>query len=258
MRCLCVYGSVALASGLTLIGGPASAHSQEIGTSPATRVVARAPLAVSVTFDRPVRSPGIVMEVLGPGGVDFGTGQSSVYRKTTVRRDMKLGSPAGAYTVTWAVVSEDGHQQSGSFEFTAARANTAPLTTQAPSVVAPTTPTASTGVAGAGGAPGKTSGAPQESARTTATAPARASLPPFVQPAPSLIGSDSEVRGALGEPGTATNGEDGGSSRSVFTYLPLGLGAVLVVAAGLVSLVTRRRSRLDDMTSDQSTPPISR
>jgi copper resistance protein C len=246
MRALCVYSSVTVATGLTLLGGgTASAHSQEIGTSPATRVVARAPLAVSVTFDQPLRPTGIVMQVLGPGGVDFGQGRSTVFERTTLRREMKMNSPAGAYLVRWAMVSMDGHQQSGQFEFTAARGNAAVLAT-------PTTP-------GSGGPSGVPSGAP--SAVTGASPAVTDSARPFGPPSPTPLlgpGQTGSLPGALPAPkgDVLDQRGDGVGSRSVFTYLPLGLGAVLVVAAGLISLVGRRR--VDPPAETPTDQPLSR
>lgn len=233
MRCALVF-----AGALGLVVAPAaaaSAHSQEIGTSPATSVVARLPLAVSVTFDRPLRPSGFALRVIGPDGADYGSGPASVYRATTLRRDLRVGSPNGPYTVAWEVVSADGHQQTGSFAFVAAHGN------------APLTPT----------------GAPSESARAaaTTTAVAPTTTPTLLLPtSPSPLAprtdprADSGLRGALG-PGQDSSGDDEGS-RSLFTYLPLGLGAVLVVAAGLVSLITRRRNAAAEAERDRS--PLSR
>jgi methionine-rich copper-binding protein CopC len=225
MRCALVF-----VGALGLVVAPAaaaSAHVQEIGTSPGTRVVARLPLAVSVTFDEPLRPRGVAMRVIGRDGLDYGDGAATVYRATTLRRDIRVGAPNGPYTVTWEAVAADGHRQTGSFGFIAAHSN---------ATLAPTS-------------------APSESARTASVTPSpllptsQSPLAPRTDPH-----SDSGLRGALGS--EQNSGGDDESSRSLFTYLPLGLGAVLVVAAGLVSLVTRRRNAAAEAERDRS--PLSR
>ena len=78
-----------------MVGGTgiAIAAGDQVGTSPATEVVARAPLAVSVTFAQPLRSDGAEMLVLSPAG-EVGTGKVTTSAKT-LRRQLRIGSPSG-------------------------------------------------------------------------------------------------------------------------------------------------------------------
>lgn len=112
--------------------GPAAAHATLERTDPADG--ARTPTLpgwITLTFDQPVLALGSVVEIEGPGG-DVAQGPVTVV-DTDVRQGVRLGSPAGAYTVRWRVTSTDGHPISGSFRFTAvARTTNAVLDTAAP------------------------------------------------------------------------------------------------------------------------------
>src|SRR6187549_475615 len=74
--------------GLATVGsaGVAGAAGREIGHSPANPVVQIAPMAVSVTFDGPLRGRGARMQVLN-GGVDVGLGAVTTSAKT-LRREL--------------------------------------------------------------------------------------------------------------------------------------------------------------------------
>ena len=234
--------------GLTTIGGAgaAIAVAEPVGTSPSADVVSRAPMAVSVTFDQPLRSRGARMRVITTAG-EVGKGKVSTDDRT-LRRDLKVGAPGGPYTVEWRAVSASGHKMSGSFTFTAARGNAqVPLQRTSPDAV--TRP----GAARQAPAPVRTSAARTPGPTPTPSpTPSPTSAPSEPSPTPSMSWGSSP--GSVWSTGpswveggqamrdgsaNAGNGDDDGGWPG-FAAVPLAVGALLVVAAGLVSLVNRR------------------
>jgi methionine-rich copper-binding protein CopC len=262
-------GSIAtVALGLTMIGGTgvAVAASGPVGTSPTTDVVAHAPLAVSVTFAKPLRSGGASMRVLSAVG-DVGRGKVTTGSKT-LRRELKLGAPAGDYTIQWTAVSASGRKMSGSFSFIAARGNSDSVTIL-PST-APSSSASSAASAGSGqqsppaspsvtlsGAAGSTSGVGEPTdAATVAAVPSGSAGPttppssaPTGAPTPSASAdvtpsSDSQPAPSLTVAAVPLSGDQhgpGGTTSSGFTVVPLTVGALLVIAAGLISWRNRPR-----------------
>ncbi|WP_148043388.1 copper resistance CopC family protein [Flexivirga caeni] len=96
----------------------AQAHDYLVGSSPkASGSVAAAPKTVTLTFDdivltRPAR-PQVTVQ--GPDGRYYETGCATVTDRV-VTTPVALG-PAGKYTVTWRIVSADGHPVSDNISF---------------------------------------------------------------------------------------------------------------------------------------------
>lgn len=129
-----LLGSLALAATAAVLlawplAGPADAHATLIATSPADdELVDSVPGEVELRFDEPVElvgggegggtgSGGSGVQVIDPGGERADRGQvgtSGGGATLTVPID---GDRRGTYTVAWRVVSEDGHNLSGSFVF---------------------------------------------------------------------------------------------------------------------------------------------
>jgi methionine-rich copper-binding protein CopC len=132
--------AVAVLLGVTTFGGSEAALAASagpVGISPSASVVARLPLAVSVTFGKSLKSSGASLRVLSPVG-DVGSGSVTTDSKT-LRRQIKDGAPSGRYTIVWRATSVSGRKMSGSFVFTAARGNSDTVTivpTDVPSAVA--------------------------------------------------------------------------------------------------------------------------
>lgn len=224
------------AFGLIMIGGTgvAVARSNPVGISPKVKVVARAPTAVSVTFDKPLRAGGATMRVLSSSG-DVGRGPVTTAAKI-LRRSLRPDAPGGGYRVEWAAISSDGHRVSGSFSFTAARGNgvtptagptptdftttQSAVTTQATSIQTATTQAGSTAAGSA------------VSARPPA--PPKGPLPPN---GPAAAPGPAPVAGRA-MPGQVSSG----SSSSGFTIVPLAAAGLLVLAAGAISLLNRPRT----------------
>ena len=101
---------------LALVGLPVQAHSELLSSRPAPgEVLPISPPIVTLTFNEPV----------GSGTIDiFGADFNRIHGVELAEPDMpeELTAdlpelPVGIYTVQWSVVSEDGHEISGSYEF---------------------------------------------------------------------------------------------------------------------------------------------
>jgi methionine-rich copper-binding protein CopC len=190
----------AAAFGLTMVGGTGVAFAGDlVGISPAKAVVSRAPMAVSVTFAKPLRSDGAQLLILTSAG-DVGLGRVTTAAKT-LRRQLRLGAPGGAYIVQWKAVSANGRRMSGSFTFAAARGNGEPKQLSTPFATPTATPEPTVSVDAA-----------QTPSSTVLAAPV------VVPPGPAAAER------------TVSSG---------FTVIPLAVGAILVLAAGLISMLNK-------------------
>lgn len=113
---------VALVAAGTLggVAGPASAHNYPVGSTPAagTTVTEQPGTIVLTTNDTLLDfGNGAAMEVAGPAADPkyYGDGCVRIV-DASIEMDAQLGAP-GEYTVTWQVVSTDGHPVSDSFTF---------------------------------------------------------------------------------------------------------------------------------------------
>jgi methionine-rich copper-binding protein CopC len=213
-------------------GGTAFADSSDsgvIGVSPARGVVQFAPNAVSVTFSTPLRKSGASMTIITNAG-DVGTGTVSTSSRT-LRRDLVIGSPNGFYTVDWSAVAQDGRKLSGTFSFTAGHPNNDPLITgePAPEVTVSATSQPTTDPAT------QPDPGPSEPASSASTdpEPSETGPTPAHSPAKQPLANDG---GALAV--GASNGDEppsGGGTSYGFPLVALALGALLVIASGLVS-----------------------
>ncbi len=117
-------GAVAvLIPGLLLaLAAPASAHSSLETTSPIKGAALDAPpTEVVLTFSESVSARYSRVAVTGPGDLNVTRGAPQV-DGATVRQPL-AASAAGAYTVSYQVVSQDGHPVGGTFGFTVTRAS---------------------------------------------------------------------------------------------------------------------------------------
>ncbi len=187
MRTRFLAGAVGFAAVAALVLVPASvaaAHDYVVGSDPAAdSTVTTPPESVTVTFnDRVLDLSGDgstnLLTVTGPGTATrhFETGCATV-ADTKVSAPVALG-PAGSYTVTYQVVSADGHTVSSSYAFTY----------QPPAGAKAAEGSAAT-PCGAESAPGATatSGGGSSGAGATAPATATASTP---QPTAASNGTD--------------------------------------------------------------------
>jgi hypothetical protein len=111
---------------LALLGmaTPAFAHNTLVASNPADQATVQAsPSTVELTFDQPVqKGDGLnTVSVAGPGRTAWKTGPVDVASNIVSAPLDELG-PAGGYTVTYRIVSADGHPVSGEVTFTLAKA----------------------------------------------------------------------------------------------------------------------------------------
>ncbi|HET8527749.1 MAG TPA: copper resistance CopC family protein [Gaiellaceae bacterium] len=99
----------------------AAAHATLLRTLPADgAVLQRAPAAVRVVFDDTVETgPGIA--AIRNGGGSVLAGKPHVSGGKTLVVPLRPGLGDGAYTVRWAIVSDDGHLESGVVAFAVGR-----------------------------------------------------------------------------------------------------------------------------------------
>jgi copper resistance protein C len=141
--------AMALAAGALVAGATAAAaHAILLGTTPADGSVLRSsPSRVSLRFDEAVGRPAYVT-VTGPSGrVDAG---SAVVQGVIVSVPIRPASHAGAYTVAYRVVSDDGHPVEGTFAYRVGAAASTPSGTTSSQPAAspgPSPPAGTSGVA---------------------------------------------------------------------------------------------------------------
>jgi copper resistance protein C len=110
----------------------ASAHDVLVRTLPTNGAnVVQPPAKVTLVFEEPPIALGAQVVIQGPDG-PAQTGRPELVGNE-VRQAVKAGAPAGHYTVNWRVTSDDGHPISGSFGFTAAKAQAAGAQSGTPS-----------------------------------------------------------------------------------------------------------------------------
>ena len=96
----------------------ASAHNTLRSSTPEDgETVPRTPEVVVLVFDESALAMGAQIVVTGPSG-PVQTGAPTVSGQS-VRQALAADSPAGNYSITWRVTSEDGHPVTGTLHFTA-------------------------------------------------------------------------------------------------------------------------------------------
>ena len=106
------------------VAAPASAHDTIVSSTPAAdSQLTTAPTEVVLTFSNNLISldenSGTAMTVADESGEDWVAGEPTI-TADSVTVPLAEGMPNGAYTVTWQVVSSDGHPTSGEYAFSLA------------------------------------------------------------------------------------------------------------------------------------------
>ncbi len=131
----------------------ASAHDVLQKTTPAEGTTLEGmPSTVSLQFSEPPLAIGTQVIVKGPTG-DVATGKPTIEGSTLVQA-VSPTAPAGSYTVTYRVTSDDGHPVTGTFSFQASAGADGSPAAPTPATSTPST-TAATSTAPA--APASTS-----------------------------------------------------------------------------------------------------
>ena len=130
---------------LVWLAVPASAHSQLIRMDPADgSTVTVAPTQVVLTFDENIQHIGDAVVVIGPGGSRVDDGPVVVSGPTATEQLRPLTTP-GRYTVSYRVVSDDGHPVTRTLGFVLAGVTASPTLTGTQAGKAPHTAAASGG-----------------------------------------------------------------------------------------------------------------
>ena len=113
---------------------PASAHTSLITQQPVgNSVIQELPPEISLTFDESLIVIGKAnsITVLDPDGKEISTGETKVL-SNIVSRSMNSSELPGKYSVTYRVVSEDGHVVSATYHFTLQGNSKSPVATADP------------------------------------------------------------------------------------------------------------------------------
>ena len=125
-RCAFVFIAVVVVLALP---GAAWSHARLLHTQPANgAVLAAPPTELRVVFDDVVRAgPGI--EAVRNGGGSILAGKAHVDARRTLVVPLHPGARHGAFSVRWAVISDDGHLESGIVAFAVGKGQATPLPT---------------------------------------------------------------------------------------------------------------------------------
>lgn len=117
-----VLGTLIAAAAVLGIAGPAQAHNYVVSTIPESgAVLTELPEQFSVTTNDDLlklggEGNGFALQIRGADGLYYGDGCVSV-DGPTLSTKAALGE-SGGYTITWQLVSTDGHTASGEIPFT--------------------------------------------------------------------------------------------------------------------------------------------
>ncbi|MGH8879762.1 MAG: copper resistance CopC family protein [Stackebrandtia sp.] len=121
------------AAALVLSVSPAYAHASLIDSDPSDgETLESAPDTVTLEFSEPLDAPSTHLGLVGPDGTEVPTGTPQVLDNAATLA-VSLPDP-GTYTVSYRLVSQDGHPIDGSISFT---------TEQASATLPPPSPSAS-------------------------------------------------------------------------------------------------------------------
>src|SRR4051794_27061631 len=130
-----LLGSLLAAATVLATATPALAHTGLKSSDPADGAsVATAPTRVSLTFEEAVGIPDQPISIVGPGGAAWQVGKATV-DGATVTAPVTATGPAGAYTLNYSIIADDGDAVTGKVAFTLTAAAT-PTTAAAPTTTA--------------------------------------------------------------------------------------------------------------------------
>lgn len=102
-----------------LLSPAAYAHNALLASTPEDGATVTSPLAVvELEFDQPVQNEFAQVAVIDAGGVPFQDGEPEIVGGTVTQAVADL--PDGTYTLSYRIVSADGHPVSGTLSFTMA------------------------------------------------------------------------------------------------------------------------------------------
>lgn len=239
---------------------PASAHARLEASSPKDgSTLTATPPEVMLRFNEPIKDSLNQVSVKS-GSTDATDGKLEV-DGNTLYQPLKSTLESGSYTVTYKVVSADGHPISGSLKFSyAPPAGDDGAGSQTGSSTSGSSDSTTASSSGSSTPPPASSSAPttpgsSDSATAPESTPASTSSPESASSSTSA--SDGETAPAAPE-GTsssttapATSGDSNSSDGGVPTWVWVaGLGALLVIGAGIGFLTRGRRDPGEDEEID--------
>lgn len=128
----------ALTIGVIGVAPPAAAHSELVSTLPAAdEVLRKAPPQVELTFGETVLDQGTVIVVTDQDGTRVDQPSTLSVDGTKASVQLRPASDGGTYEVTYRVLSADGHQVEGAYEYRVALLDQP--SNSSPAVAQPTT-----------------------------------------------------------------------------------------------------------------------
>ena len=104
---------------LSLQSGAVFAHTDLVRQDPADGSSVAAPTTLSLTFTEEVTLEFTGITLKGPDGAEVTVGEGVLGDDgMTLTIPVPEALPAGAYSVDWHALSEDGHKAQGSYAFT--------------------------------------------------------------------------------------------------------------------------------------------
>lgn len=226
---------------------PAAAHARLEASSPKDgSTLTATPPEVMLRFNEPVKD-GLNQVSVKSGSTDVTDGDLEL-AGNTVYQPLKTDIDAGDYTITYKVVSADGHPISGSVKFTYAPPEgdqgAGEPTTSATSGTSSDAPSSSSSTSGTTPPPASSTSEPttpsstQEPSTSSSTSPeeSASTSPTDGETAPSLPDDSGTTDDAAGE--EATTDDDSGTPWWAWAA---GLGGLLVILAGIGLLLRGRR-----------------
>lgn len=114
---LFVIAAIAVFGVVAATAPHAAAHNVLIASTPEDgATVAQAPDAVELVFDQTVQNEFPQVAVTDEDGTNYSEGEPEIVGETATQPIS--GLPAGEYTVSYRILSADGHPVDGSFTFT--------------------------------------------------------------------------------------------------------------------------------------------
>lgn len=260
-----ILALAALLATMVGLAAPASAHARLEASSPKEgSTLTATPPEIMLRFNEPIQS-GLNEVSVRTGSTDATDGNLEV-DGGTVYQPLKSSLPAGSYTVSYKVVSADGHPISGSYSFTYAPpgGDTGPSGSE----------TTSDGGSGSSSSTTSGSDSPTASSSTAPTSSSSSASEPSSTSAPSSTTEPSSSSTTSSSTSSSTTSGDGesepssASSSSSSTAAPVEgddassdggfpawgwavlVGALLVVIAGVGLLLGRRRHAEEDEQVD--------
>jgi copper resistance protein C len=115
---LAVAGAAALGLVGLILATPAAAHDELTGSSPADgATVGRVPAAVTLYFEEPPAGSPIAVTVYGPAGLQVNSTAPRL-DGSDITEELAGVNSAGAYSIAYRIMSDDGHPVSGTVHFT--------------------------------------------------------------------------------------------------------------------------------------------